>query len=327
MDRPFNNSKILASTWFALIPSSALKRDRIKKIKLFDREIILFKSGDGETFALDNRCAHLGADLSLGCISGRTIQCAFHHWTYDGEGQCLKIPSQSAIPDSAKVFSYPVQEKYGYVWIFNGRKPTFPVPYFADEKTQPVCVFHLPQMTFHCHPNICTVNGLDIEHMRCLHHMKFLQDPQLQRIDDFRVAVNYKMAFNGTSVMDRFVSYWMKDFEMQFMTWGGNMSTGEVFHPRFPIKMVFNHTLQADGSTVCRTFFLMNKGAQAPWDLWKLPLLFIIMQHFLIDDMELFNSIRFWPRLVQCDEPLRLFMDVVNQEEHFHPHKNYGAMI
>ena len=103
------------------------------------------------------------------------------------------------------------------------------------------------------------------------------------------------------------------------------MSTGYVPHPRFPIKMVFNHTLQADGSSVCRTFFLMNKGSNAPFDLWKVPLMFVIMQHFLIDDMDLFNSIQFWPRLVERDEPLRMFMETVNNGDSFHPHKNYGA--
>ncbi|GEM_PF-5792628 len=323
----FNNPEVLESTWFALLPSRMLRPGKIKKVKLFDRSVALFRSEDGGVIALDNRCAHLGADLSRGCINGRTIQCAFHHWCYDGNGQCIKIPSQTEIPNSAKVFSYPVQEKYGYVWIFNGPSPKFPIPYFEDEQTQPVRVFHLPLIKFRCHPNICTVNGLDIEHMRCLHHMTFLNDPRPRRMDDARIAVHYKIAFNGPTFMDRLVSFFMGDFDLHFMTWGGNMATGYVPHPRFPIKMVFNNTLQLDGTTVCRTFLLMDKGANAPLDLWKIPLLFVITQHFLMDDIDLFNSIEFRPRLVESDEPLRMFIDGVNKMDCFHPYKNYGVSL
>ncbi|MDA7662858.1 Rieske 2Fe-2S domain-containing protein [Pirellulaceae bacterium] len=37
---------------------------------------------DGEFFALDNRCPHAGASLSLGTMDRDTVSCRIHHWHF-----------------------------------------------------------------------------------------------------------------------------------------------------------------------------------------------------------------------------------------------------
>lgn len=312
----FNNPDVLPSSWYAVLPSSAVKRGQVKKTTLLDRPIAIFRGENNEVYAVDGRCPHLGADLSRGCVIGNNLQCEFHHWVFNGQGQCEKIPSQKFIPPSAKTFAYPVQERYGFIWLYNGPKPAFPIPFFEQWDHAQLKAFRLPQIVFKCHSHIAACNGLDIEHMRSLHNMKFIEEPVLTQLDFYRIQVKYNMAFGGKSVMDKIVRACLgESFILNFTTWGGNMAMGEVAHKHFPILMIFNHVPHSGGGTKCNSFFFLPKEKSffGEPNYFKLPFLLLIMNHFLVADMDLFNTIRFWPRLIEKDEPLRLFIQQVNQ--------------
>jgi nitrite reductase (NADH) small subunit/3-phenylpropionate/trans-cinnamate dioxygenase ferredoxin subunit len=52
------------------------------------RRIALFNQ-NGELFAADAACPHMGADLGNGSVSGDTLTCAWHQWRFHlrtGEG-------------------------------------------------------------------------------------------------------------------------------------------------------------------------------------------------------------------------------------------------
>jgi nitrite reductase (NADH) small subunit len=42
--------------------------------------IALFRSGDGEVFALHDKCPHKGGPLSQGIVSGKKVTCPLHGW-------------------------------------------------------------------------------------------------------------------------------------------------------------------------------------------------------------------------------------------------------
>ena len=86
---------------------------------LLDEEMVLFRA-DGRVAALHDLCVHRGTPLSLGSLQGSNIVCAYHGWTYNGEGVCVRIPSvppDRAIPEKARVASYRTAERYGLVWV------------------------------------------------------------------------------------------------------------------------------------------------------------------------------------------------------------------
>ena len=99
------------------------------------------------------------------------------------------------------------------------------------------------------------------------------------------------------------------------------MALGEVPHKKWPILMMFNHIPLSGGGTQCQPFFFLPKNERSflKANYFKIPLLLLISNHFLIDDVGLFNSIKFWPRLVEKDEPLRLFIQQVNKMSAFEP--------
>lgn len=101
--------------------------------KLLNRDLVLFRSDTGELNALGAMCAHRGADLSKGQVIGKSIQCPWHGWQYDGTGKCDAIPSIGEcgkIPNGARVPSYPVHEAQGYVyvWMQPDKSPTWHPP-------------------------------------------------------------------------------------------------------------------------------------------------------------------------------------------------------
>ncbi len=116
--------------------------DRPVKVKMLGREFVLFRDADGNAVCLSNTCCHRGASLAQGKRQDDgTVSCVFHGWRFNTQGRCVNIPSQARpaddIPASAKVDSYPVQEKHGLIWVFLGddpdsAHPLFDMPEYSD---------------------------------------------------------------------------------------------------------------------------------------------------------------------------------------------------
>lgn len=59
-------------------------------------EIALFKN-EGEIFALDNICPHMGGPLGEGEIEGSIVTCPWHGWQFDiKSGACENMPGDDA---------------------------------------------------------------------------------------------------------------------------------------------------------------------------------------------------------------------------------------
>jgi nitrite reductase (NADH) small subunit len=46
-------------------------------------DIAVFRTGDGEIFALRDQCPHKQGPLSQGIVHGRTVTCPLHAWNID----------------------------------------------------------------------------------------------------------------------------------------------------------------------------------------------------------------------------------------------------
>ncbi len=59
--------------------------------------LLTIRGGDGKIRSFVNVCSHRGAKL-VNAVSGnaRQIQCFYHHWTYDSDGNCIGIPRAQA---------------------------------------------------------------------------------------------------------------------------------------------------------------------------------------------------------------------------------------
>ena len=82
--------------------------------------IVFFRTQDGTPVAFEDRCAHRHLPLSMGKLVGDRLQCHYHGLQYDRTGRCVRIPGQEQIPPDASVKTYPVVERYHWLWIWMG---------------------------------------------------------------------------------------------------------------------------------------------------------------------------------------------------------------
>jgi phenylpropionate dioxygenase-like ring-hydroxylating dioxygenase large terminal subunit len=114
----------LADEWYVVCRSTALRRRPIARI-VAGRPLVLFRTADGRPAALDDRCAHRNAPLSLGRLVLDSLECPYHGWRFDGRGRCRAIPGLLAgeIPPAAVVAAHPTVEQQGLIWTSLGTPP------------------------------------------------------------------------------------------------------------------------------------------------------------------------------------------------------------
>lgn len=113
-------ASFLQNTWYVCAWSSEIPADGIFSRIIAQTPLIFWRDSSGQVVALVDRCCHRAAPLSKGRREGDRIRCMYHGLLFDASGKCIEIPSQEFIPPAAKVRSYPVVERFNWVWIWMG---------------------------------------------------------------------------------------------------------------------------------------------------------------------------------------------------------------
>ncbi|MCZ4519432.1 aromatic ring-hydroxylating dioxygenase subunit alpha [Rhodococcus ruber] len=110
--------------WQPVALSEELDTDRAAvPVRVLGEDLVLFRNEDLSLGLIDRRCAHRGADLSLGRLEDGGLRCYFHGWLFEGSGQCLQTPAEpddSPLASKVKIKSYPVVERNGIMWGYLG---------------------------------------------------------------------------------------------------------------------------------------------------------------------------------------------------------------
>jgi len=113
------DATFLRNRWYVAALSTEIS-DRPLARTIACQPIVLYRDTKGAAIALEDRCAHRQAPLSLGEVVGDHIQCGYHGFTFDGDGRCVRVPSQKQVPPNACIRAYPVIEKQGFVHVWTG---------------------------------------------------------------------------------------------------------------------------------------------------------------------------------------------------------------
>jgi hypothetical protein len=72
--------------WQPVALSEELAGERaVVPVRVLGEDLVLFRDDRGVTGLIDRRCAHRGADLSLGRLEDGGLRCYFHGWLYGWE--------------------------------------------------------------------------------------------------------------------------------------------------------------------------------------------------------------------------------------------------
>jgi len=108
------------NTWYVAAWADEVARGSILPRVLLDEAVILYRTQSGTPGALEDRCCHRAAPLSLGTVNGELVECGYHGLRFDQSGRCVHIPLQREIPPKARVKSYPIVERWRFLWIWMG---------------------------------------------------------------------------------------------------------------------------------------------------------------------------------------------------------------
>jgi phenylpropionate dioxygenase-like ring-hydroxylating dioxygenase large terminal subunit len=134
--------------WYPVAPSWQVGNAPIGITRL-DQRIVLWRDAEGRVHALEDRCPHRGARLSLGWNLGDRVACWYHGVEVDGNGTVCNVPAVKACPmqGEQRVRSYPVQERCGAVFLWFGVDPKgqpaelkLPEQLEGDEWSQFLCM-------------------------------------------------------------------------------------------------------------------------------------------------------------------------------------------
>lgn len=125
----------IRNCWYVAAWERDLGDGTLFTIPILGEPIVIFKKDDGGFVALEDRCCHRFAPLSLGRIEdGCNLRCLYHGLKFDASGQCVEIPGQDKIPATARVRAYPVIGRHSWVWVWMGD------PALADPDLIPAAV-------------------------------------------------------------------------------------------------------------------------------------------------------------------------------------------
>ena len=159
--------------WYPAVESEKLE-DKPLKQRMLGQDFVLWRDEEGQAHCLSNTCCHRGGSLGDGLVADSCVQCPYHGWRFNGEGQCVRVPSigmNAKPPGRARVDSYPVMERYGLVFCFLGdldeseRPPILEINEWGQEGWASTC--QVLEWKFNYKRSI--ENGIDPGHNEFVH--------------------------------------------------------------------------------------------------------------------------------------------------------------
>ncbi len=87
---------------------------------LLNEPILVYRTDEDGLVALEDRCPHRHAPLSLGRKEGDSIRCGYHGLKFDAQGRCVEVPGMERVPPKLCTRNYPVVSKNHWIFVWMG---------------------------------------------------------------------------------------------------------------------------------------------------------------------------------------------------------------
>lgn len=189
----------LRNEWYVAALTGEL-RDRPLQRWLLGQPFALYRTASGRAVALDDRCPHRGASISAGEIAGETLACGYHGFVFDPSGRCVHIPGMTSVPAQACVRSFPVIERWGWVFVWMGEAAHADESRLPDfqQTIAPGWVGRTDYLKVRANYDMVRDNLLDLSHARYVHKNTLAtaavtDHPVRTQVADRRVSVLREM--------------------------------------------------------------------------------------------------------------------------------------
>lgn len=248
LNKVFNNSAAVVEGWYWALPSGELKTGKLKAVTLMGRELALYRGEDGKAVALDAYCSHMGAHLAEGWVENNAVRCVFHYWKYGPDGRCVEAPCFAAAPPAGlRQKAWPVEEKYGLIWVWTGVRPKHPVPCPPELEGLELESSLGGPFKKRCHPHVLLINAIDENHFASVHHLPVPLRMRTREIDSSTIEFDNTTRWPQDRRLSRFLGRFYKGPATYRLTYW-NATTGAVtLGPDF-LHFYVMFTLRPSGS-------------------------------------------------------------------------------
>ena len=165
----------LRQCWYVFDWDTALEPDGapIGRV-LLNEPIVVWRDADGDVFALEDRCPHRHAPLSMGRVEDGGLRCMYHGLKLANGGRCVAMPLMKE-PPALSARSYPVVVKNNWIWIWMGHpdradRDLIPTAYGLNDPNAPMrhdSIVYKAHFQL-IHDNLCDLSHLDFVHANTL---------------------------------------------------------------------------------------------------------------------------------------------------------------
>ena len=313
--RVFNNPEAITRSWYPVCPSSELPRGKAKSFKITFQRIVVFRGEDGVVRALDAFCPHMGADLGNGRVCGKEIECYFHQFRLDGSGSVTRARGVKNLKVAHKNRAYPVEEKYGFIWVFAGENPSHGVPEPPGLEGQEVTAWYVEGPLLYAHHHVMMAGGIDLLHFASVHGIDAEFEHEVVQhssdVADWRVRGMLPTA-GWRSKLGRKVLGPRFGYDARFaggsivsLTYGPDQRLGGDGPPLPPLHILWGCVAEESGVSRVHIFLITRKrkgllGAFA--DRGVLALTVALLALLQDDDVKAFPHMRFNPQSLTAED-------------------------
>lgn len=162
----------LRNEWYVAAIASEVDQNGMLSRKLLGTSVVLYRNEQGQPLAMQDRCPHRFAPLSLGKKAGDEIVCPYHGLKFNSAGFCTRNPhGRGALPAKQVIQTFPVVEKHGFIWIWMAEDAAdfSKLPDFGPLDDGPVTGIGYTYMKLSVNYRMILDNVMDLSHVDHVH--------------------------------------------------------------------------------------------------------------------------------------------------------------
>jgi phenylpropionate dioxygenase-like ring-hydroxylating dioxygenase large terminal subunit len=272
--------------------------------------LVTFRTAAGRIGVLDSRCGHFGADLAKGRVTGETLVCPYHSWSYRPGGGCERLPAHQESACDVRQGSYPAEVRQGLVYYFHGPKALFPLPFFDGEDPEKFVASKPLDILLECPWYMVGANSFDFQHLYSVHERRMLEPPLAECPTPWSRRARTRSAV-GTSTWYDLVArrFSGPEAEMTATDWGGSLIFVRVRFDRTTTYGMVSLRPLGSNKTLVQVVAHLPRTRSALLDAARVRLRLLFIHLFLRSDATRLDGLRAGPmHLIQADREFLAYL-------------------
>jgi phenylpropionate dioxygenase-like ring-hydroxylating dioxygenase large terminal subunit len=234
----------IKNTWYVAAWDKEVGTDGLFARTIIGVPVLMYRKQDGEIVALEDRCCHRGAPLSVGRREGDCVRCLYHGLKFDATGQCVEAPAQPRIPPQARVRRFPVVQRHRWIWIWMGDQDQADPALIADTPWLDDPGWRSEDGYIHYDVNYLLIcdNLLDFSHLPFVHPTTLggaadyaASQPKVERLD------------NGVRITRWALDTDPPPFATAVKDWGGKVDRWNIYNFTVPAILLMDSGMAPTG--------------------------------------------------------------------------------